>query len=96
MPQGCHFQQIKSETYSDEVWLDTIDLLKNRTKKEEAVNKQRKEFEKDIARAQSTINCHLELEKDDTAPDTLKKIYAKDAKEAEVIVRIYTERLKEL
>jgi hypothetical protein len=34
MPQGCHFQQIKPEAYSDEVWLDTIDLLKNRAKKE--------------------------------------------------------------
>jgi hypothetical protein len=96
MPKGCHFQQIKPEAYSDEVWLDTIDLLKNRAKKEESVNRQRKEFEKDIARAQNIIDCHLELEKDDTAPDTLKKIYARDAKEAEVLVRIFTERLKEI
>ena len=53
-------------------------------------------MEKEIARAQNTIECHLELEKDERATDELKKMYAKNAKEAEVIVRIYTERLKGL
>jgi len=99
MPQGCHFQQIKSETYSDEVWLDTIDLLKNRAKKEEAANKKRLEIEERIARAQNSIQCHLDLQeiaKEESVPEAITKILAKDAKEAEVIVRIYTERLKEL
>ena len=96
MPKGCHFQQIKPEAYSDVVWLDTIDLLKNRAKKEEVVNKERKDIEERIARAQNSIKCHLEMAKDENVPEAITKILAKDAKEAEVIVRIYTERLKEL